>query len=91
MDLTSAPHIGELAALTTALLWTLSTLVMTFAGVAIYMVALRHSPAGVVATIVATMPVLILPFSIFVYRERVSLRAAGGAVLAVVGVGLLML
>ena len=46
---------------------------------------------GVVATIIGTMPVLILPFSVFHYHEKVSLRAIGGAVLAVAGVALLML
>jgi drug/metabolite transporter (DMT)-like permease len=35
--------------------------------------------------------VLILPFSVFHYREKVSLRAAAGALLAVAGVALLML
>ena len=54
------------------------------------MVALRHSPTGVVATIIATMPVLILPLSILVYHERVSPRAVAGAIVAVAGVGLLM-
>ena len=62
-----------------------------FAGVAMYMVALRHAPTGVVATIIATMPVLILPLSILIYHEKVSPRAIGGAVLAVVGVALLVL
>jgi drug/metabolite transporter (DMT)-like permease len=60
-------------------------------GVATQMIAIRHASTGVVATIIATMPVLILPLSIFVHRERPSLRAVIGAVLAVVGVGLLML
>ncbi len=69
----------------------LGTLVGPFAGVMLFMVALRYSPAGIVSTIVATMPVLILPFSIFLYHERVSLRAAGGALVAVAGVALLML
>ena len=36
-------------------------------------------------------PVLILPLSIFVYRERIGLRAVGGSLLAVAGVALLML
>ena len=40
----------------------LGTLVGPFAGVILFMVALRHSHAGIVSTIVATMPVLILPF-----------------------------
>jgi drug/metabolite transporter (DMT)-like permease len=55
------------------------------------MFALRRAPAGVVATIISTMPVLILPLSIFVFHEKVSLRAVGGAILAVAGVALLML
>ncbi len=62
-----------------------------FAGVALNMFALRRAPAGVVATIISMMPVLILPPSIFVFHEKVSLRAVGGAILAVVGVALLML
>ena len=62
-----------------------------FLGVVLYLVALRHCPAGVVATILATMPVLVLPAVIVVYHEKVSLRAVGGAVLSVVGVALLVL
>ena len=69
----------------------LGVLVGPFAGVILFMVALRHCHAGVVSTIVATMPVLILPFSILLHRERVSLRAIGGALISVAGVGMLML
>ncbi len=70
---------------------TLGSLVGPFAGVILYMIALRHCPAGIVATIVCTTPVLILPFAILLYRERVSLRAAGGAVISVLGVALFSL
>jgi hypothetical protein len=38
---------------------------------------------------VNTMPVLSLPFSILLYRERVSFRAAAGAIVTVIGVGLM--
>jgi drug/metabolite transporter (DMT)-like permease len=62
-----------------------------FIGVAVSLVALRHAPTGVVATIIATMPVLIMPFTIVLYREKVSLRAAGGAIVAVAGIAMLML
>lgn len=68
---------------------TLGCVVGPFLGVAVCMVALRHSPTGVVATIVNTMPVLILPFSVLVYHERVSFRAAAGALVTVAGVGLM--
>ncbi len=70
---------------------TLGAIVGPFIGVALNMVALRHAPTGVVATIIATMPVLILPFAVFLYRERVTARAIAGAVLAVLGVALLTL
>jgi drug/metabolite transporter (DMT)-like permease len=61
-----------------------------FLGVTMCMIALRTCPSGVVTTIVSTMPVLVLPFSVLLYREHVSLRAAAGAVLSVLGVALLL-
>jgi drug/metabolite transporter (DMT)-like permease len=69
----------------------LGTIVGPVIGVICNLVALQYAPTGVVATIIATMPVLILPFSIVLHREKVSLRAAGGAVMAVAGVAMLML
>ncbi len=60
-----------------------------FLGVILSMVALQHAHPGVVGTILATMPILILPFAVFLYREKVSPRAAIGAVVAVIGVAML--
>lgn len=68
---------------------TLGTVVGPVLGVVVCMIALRHAPTGVVATIVNTMPVLILPFAILLYREQVSFRAAAGAVITVAGVSLM--
>jgi drug/metabolite transporter (DMT)-like permease len=73
------------------LLLTLGALIGPFLGVILCMIALRHCQAGVAATIIGMMPVLILPFVIFLYREKVSLRAAGGALVSVAGIALLML
>lgn len=73
------------------LILTFGAFVGPFLGVAMYMIAVRHAQAGIVATIIATMPVLILPFVILLYREKVSIRAAAGALLSVIGVALLML
>ena len=69
----------------------LGAFVGPFLGVILSMVAVRHCHAGVAATILCTMPVLILPLVIVVYGERVSLRAAAGAAISVAGVALLML
>lgn len=62
-----------------------------YLGVMCSLEALRLCPTGVVATIIATMPVMILPASIWLFRERVSPRAFLGAVLSVIGVALLTL
>jgi drug/metabolite transporter (DMT)-like permease len=73
------------------LIVSLGAVVGPFLGVICSMVALRHCPAGVVSTIIATMPVLILPPVILIFREHVSLRAVGGAVLSIAGVAMLLL
>jgi drug/metabolite transporter (DMT)-like permease len=62
-----------------------------FVGVALSMVALRNCHVGIVNTIISTMPVIILPFVIFVYHERVSVRAAAGAILSIVGVAIMVI
>ncbi|MHB0957081.1 MAG: DMT family transporter [Pirellulaceae bacterium] len=62
-----------------------------FLGVALSLVAIRHCHAGVAATLISTSPVLILPFAVIVYREKLSLQAVCGALLSVVGVALLVL
>jgi len=69
----------------------LGAIVGPFAGVALCMIAVRHCHAGIAATIIGTTPVLILPFVILFYKERVSLRAAGGALLSVAGVAMLFI
>ena len=55
------------------------------------LVAIRLCHAGVAATLISTSPVLILPFVVIVYRERLSLQAVVGALLSVLGVALLVL
>jgi drug/metabolite transporter (DMT)-like permease len=62
-----------------------------FLGVALSLVAIRLCHAGVAATLISTSPVLILPFVVLVYRERLSPQAVGGALLSVLGVALLVL
>jgi drug/metabolite transporter (DMT)-like permease len=66
------------------------TIVGPCLGVTTYMMALAGCHEGVVTTILATIPVMILPFSIYLYGEHVSPRAIGGALIATVGVAVLM-
>jgi len=72
------------------LILTGGTIVGPTAGVTTLMIALQTCHVGVVTTILATIPVMILPFSIYLYRERVSFRAFGGAAVAAAGIAVLM-
>lgn len=60
-------------------------------GVALSLIAIRNCPTGLAATLIATSPVLILPFAVLVYREKLTIHAICGALLSVVGVVLLAL
>ncbi|MCG8564443.1 MAG: DMT family transporter [Desulfobacterales bacterium] len=62
-----------------------------FIGVSLSLLTLQYLSTGVASTFLSLTPVAIIPFSIFLYKERVSPRAILGAVIAVTGIGLLML
>ena len=60
-----------------------------FLGVGLSLVAVKYTQTGVAATLMALLPVLIIPPSIFIRRERITPRAVAGAVVAVFGAALL--
>jgi drug/metabolite transporter (DMT)-like permease len=62
-----------------------------FLGVSLSLAAVQYTETGVASTIMSIVPVLIIPPAILIFKERVSLRAALGAALAVMGVALLFL
>lgn len=62
-----------------------------FLGVSLSLVAVQHTQSGVAATIMGIVPVLIIPPSVLILRERVSSRAIAGAAIAVAGTMLLFL
>ncbi|HKK49837.1 MAG TPA: DMT family transporter, partial [Alkalispirochaeta sp.] len=62
-----------------------------FLGVSMGLVAAQRAGTGVAATIIATVPVLLIPVAIVYFKERVTPREVLGSVIAVTGVGLLFL
>ena len=62
-----------------------------FLGVWTSLIAVKLIAAGIAATLNATTPIWIIPNVILFYKERVSPRAILGALLAVVGIALLIL
>ncbi|WP_419175953.1 DMT family transporter [Desulfosediminicola sp.] len=66
------------------------TFVGPFLGVSLSLLTLHYLSTGVASTLLSLVPVTIIPFAIFLHKEKVSLRAICGAFVAVAGVGLLM-
>ncbi len=62
-----------------------------FLGVTLSLVALTHAPVGIASTLMALVPVFLLPIARIVFKEPITLRAVFGTALAVAGVALLFL
>lgn len=60
-------------------------------GVALLMFAFTKIPTGLAMTFVALTPVMIIPFTVMLYKERVSPRAIFGAIVACAGSALLLI
>jgi drug/metabolite transporter (DMT)-like permease len=62
-----------------------------FLGVSFSLIAVQYTTAGVAATIMALVPVLIIAPAVIVFKEKVTLREVIGACIAVAGVAVLFL
>jgi len=62
-----------------------------FLGITFSLLAIQHTDVGIAATIMATVPILMLPLVYFIYREKLTWRAVLGAFVAVGGVAVLFL
>ncbi len=66
-----------------------STFFGTFIGVSLSLLAIQKTETGIACTIMSIIPVTIIPFSIFMFKEKVNLREIIGAIIAVVGTGMM--
>jgi drug/metabolite transporter (DMT)-like permease len=62
-----------------------------FLGVSFSLLSVQLTSTGIASTIMAMVPVLIIPASVLLFREKVNLKEIIGAVLAVGGVALFFL
>ncbi len=62
-----------------------------FLGVTLSLLSIKYTDTGVAATIMSTVPVLMLPLVVWYEKEHVSGRAAVGAVITVIGIAILFL
>ncbi|MDR1161453.1 MAG: DMT family transporter [Tannerellaceae bacterium] len=62
-----------------------------FIGVSFSLMAVQYTEAGTASTLMALTPILILIPSYFLFKQKVSLKEATGAIISVIGVSLFFL
>lgn len=62
-----------------------------FIGVTLSMVAVAYTKAGIAQTLMSLMPVFIIPAIWLLYKQKTSWRGVMGAIVAVIGVAILLL
>ncbi len=62
-----------------------------YLGITFSLIAIANTEVAIATTIMSLPPIIMLPLVRVVYKERLTLRAVGGAMLAVAGVALLFL
>jgi len=59
-----------------------------FLGVSFSLISIKYTAAGIASTIMAIVPVLIIPPAVILFRQKVTLWEVAGAVVSVAGVAL---
>lgn len=62
-----------------------------FLGITFSLIAISNTNVGIASTIMALPPVIMLPMVRYFFKEKLSYRAVIGAIIAVLGVGILFL
>lgn len=62
-----------------------------FIGVALMLYAMQHTTAGIVSIITALVPIVVIPPSLILFKDRITLREVIGSFIAVGGVVILFL
>jgi len=67
---------------------TIGSLFGPFLGVALSLYALQHTGAGIASTIMSITPILIIPPSLILMKQRITTKEVVGAIISVIGVAL---
>ena len=69
----------------------IGTILGPYLGITFSLIAIANTKVGIAATLMSTMPIIMLPMVKYIYKEQLSWRAIMGAVIAVAGVALIFL
>ncbi|HOU18127.1 MAG TPA: DMT family transporter, partial [Candidatus Marinimicrobia bacterium] len=67
---------------------TIGAFIGPFLGVSLSLYAVQHTITGIASTIMAIVPVLIIPLEVLIKKEKITFREVAGAIIAVSGVAL---
>lgn len=70
---------------------TLGSLFGPFLGVSVQLISLQYTTAAISSTIKSIAPVIILPISVLVFKEKLKLKEILGAFISVIGIAILFL
>ena len=69
----------------------IGTILGPFLGITFSLIAVENTKIGIAATLMSTMPIIMLPMVKYIQKEKLSWRAIVGAIIAVGGVALIFL
>lgn len=69
----------------------LGSIIGPYLGITFSFLAIIHTKIGIASTLMATIPIIMLPLSKIVYKEKLSAKAIIGAIISVAGVAILFL
>jgi len=67
---------------------TIGAFIGPFLGVSLSLYAVQRTITGIASTIMAIVPVLIIPLEVLIKKEKITFREVAGAIIAVGGVAL---
>lgn len=69
----------------------LGSVIGPYLGITLSFIALTNTQVGIAATLMSTVPIMILPVTYIFYKEKINARALIGASISVIGVAMLFL
>jgi drug/metabolite transporter (DMT)-like permease len=70
---------------------TIGSIFGPFVGVSMSLLAVQHAPTAIVSTITAITPILLIPVSIIIFKEKVTSREVLGSIVALSGIAILFI
>ncbi|MBZ0275613.1 MAG: DMT family transporter [Anaerolineae bacterium] len=70
---------------------TIATLTGPVVGVWLSLIAVQNTPVGIASTLMSLTPIFLIPIAYFVFKDKVTLRAILGTIIAFAGTALLFL